>query len=1131
MKTHIRHTISDLAVFGALVLWCLIGMSSALQAQDLPTNGLVARWDFEERTGAIAHDTSGHANHGTLDNYTDDSQWVTGRFGGGLAFNGQTSNRLIVPNSATVGADLVNGFTVSAWFRSNIQLPASGSGAALLEKGNMYFLLQGVANGGMNFLLKQGGANLTVPLGESLSSNVWYHIAGVFDGTEARLYLDGELKASLAVAAPIDTTDLPLVIGGDDASRTFNGVIDQVAIWNRPLTDEEVRQVAGRVGAPKIEQQPQPVSIYAGGTATFRVSAVGADPLRYLWYKGAEPLRTETTPTLVIEFATAADAGQYTVEVSNDVGAVRSAPAALDVKPVAGLQTARVLYLPFDESVGLVAPDASQNGNEGQLQGYFDETTHWGPGRVNNSLNFDCDEFTPNYGNAVLVPDSASLDSVVGEVTLAFWIKPASWGVIQDAVTYTRSASYILRKGNHFGIRLINDPGTVIQTIVTRSAPGADAGGVPRNSFEVNAPQGSAELDQWQHWTVLYRNGTISFYLNGFRVGQTVSGRLGEPDDAPLMVGGYDELFTSVGTSLFDGRLDELGIWTRPLSEVEILELAGRDVSGPPVVVQQPASQKRIEGTSAFFEVFATGKRPLQYQWLKNGVEIPGATGNTLTLARLQPADAGAYSVRLTNSEGTTMSPEANLEVEALDAITSGLVAYYTFDDGPGTKLTDSSGNNLHGVLKNMDDSSRVQGKISGAIRFDGIDDFAVVDHNPLLNLTSEGTISLWLYIDGLSEGTDWDRVFRKGTTFDFVLLNNGVLQLNGINKTPYPSPTGAWQTGVWTHFAYTAKGGIIQWYKNGEPLGNPLNGQLGELNTGPLVIANYADGLTINRPYMGIIDDFGIWQRALSQSDILGIYINGLQGKPLNEKFDPLAIKSIRALPDTVHLDYYSPYTGRPTQIETKTSLTDALWVAQANAQIADLGQGNYRAVFPRPEKPTAFYRVLILPPPPLFFDDFETPKPGWTHGGQGDIWERGVPTTGPTAAYSPTQVYATGLGRNLEPYTDAWLRTPEIDLTGVGSALLTFAEWLNLDFIAGYPPDSQTHQAVVSLLDATTLEVIQQNVYLGTGSSNGWQVRQVRLVGDAVGRKIKIEFRVFTDAFNLREGWFLDDVTVSAN
>ncbi len=1127
MKTPPISTLGKNASAWALMSALAVGMANAVLAQELPTSGLVARWDFDEGTGPVAHDTSGNNNHGTLDNYTDDSQWVAGRFGGGLAFNGQTSNRLIVPDSPKIGADLVNAFTVSAWFRSNVELPAGGSGAALLEKGNSYFLLQGVASGGMNFLMKKATVNFTVPLGESLAANVWYNVVGVFDGAQARLYLNGELKGNLPVAAPIDSTDLPLVIGGDDASRTFNGVIDRVAIWNRALTDEEVLQVAGRVGAPKIEQQPEPMSVYEGGTARFTVNATGADPLRYLWYKGAEPLRTQTARTLLVEYATPADAGEYSVEVSNEIGTTRSVKVNLEVKPVTGLQTARVLYLPFDETAGLVAADASGNGNAGQLLGYWDETSHWGPGRVNNSLGFDCDDLTSNYGNAVAVPDSPSLDGVTGEVTFAFWIKPAAWGVIEDVGNYTRSASYILRKGNHFGIRLINDPGTVVQTIVTRAGPGADDGSVLRKAFEVNAPQGSASLDQWQHWAVVYRNGTITFYKDGFPVGEPAVGTLGSPDDAPLMVGGYDDAFSFVRTSLLDGRLDEVGIWVRPLSEVEILELAARDINGPPAIVQQPASQKRIEGTTVSFQVFATGKRPIQYQWLKNGVEIPSANSQTFVIDRAQLADAGAYSVRLTNSEGTTTSQPAVLEIEPLDAITSGLVAYYPFDDGPGTKLADASGNNLHGTLRNMDDSSRVAGKIGGAFRFDGIDDFVVVDHSPLLNLTSEATVSLWLYIDGLSDGSDWDRVFRKGTTYDFVLINNGILQLDGINKTAYRSPSGSWETGVWAHYAYTAKNGVIQWYKNGEPLGDPLPGQLGELNTDPLVIANYADGLAINRPYMGVMDDFGIWQRALGPSEILGIYVNGLQGKPLNEKFEPLNIKSIRTVETGVELAYYSPYTGRPTQVEAIQSLSDPTWTAQANAQIVDLGQGNYRATIPM-SAPTAFFRVAVLPPPPLFFDDFETEKPEWTHGGEGDIWERGVPTTGPGSAYSPTRVYATGLSRNLEPYSDAWLRSPEIDLTGVSSAFLRFAEWLNLDFIPGVPAANQTHQAVVNILDAETLAPVQQNIYLGTGSSNGWQIRQVRLVGDAVGRKIKIEFRVITDPFNLQEGWFLDDVTV---
>ncbi|MCP5516574.1 MAG: hypothetical protein H7A45_04850 [Verrucomicrobiales bacterium] len=1115
---------------GGVLLGCLLGLAPGLLAQDLPTDGLMARWDFEEGSGPTAHDSSGNGNDGTLDNYVDDSQWVEGRFGGGLAFTGSAANRLVVLDSPTIGSGLVDAFSVAAWFKSNAALAAGGSGVGLLEKGNSYFLLQGVASGGMNLLLKKGGANSTVPLGEGLAADTWYHITGVFDGAEARVYLNGELKGSLAVAAPIDTTDLALVIGGDDGTRTFNGVMDQVAFWNRALTEEEILQAAGRIGGPTIEGQPVSMNIYEGGTARFAVSATGADPLSYLWYKGAEPLRTETTDTLVIEYASPADAGDYSVVVSNAEGSATSETATLTVQAVAGLQTARVLYLPFDETSGLTAADASGNGNNGQLGGFLNTTSHWVPGRVNGSLNYDLDDLN-NVGSVAGVQDSASLDEVTNEATFCFWMKPASWGFVDTSPgSYTRSATYVLRKGDHFGIRVIRDPGSVLETIVARSAPGADNGAVPRKGFEVNAAQGSVLLDEWQHWAVLYRNGTVSFYLNGFRLGDPAAGTLGVPDDLPLAVGAYDDAFTAgIVTSAFDGQLDEVGIWKRPLSEAEILELAGQDVTGAPVVARQPASQKRIEGTTAVFEVAATGKRPLTYQWLKDGVAIDGATGSKLVVSRLQPGSAGDYTVQVTNSEGSVESEAATLVVEALDAITSGLVAYYSFDEGSGTLLADGSGNHLDGTLKDMDDTAWETGPIGGAIRFDGVDDYIEVAHDALLNMTTELTVSVWLNPYGMSSANH-DRVIRKDTNFDFVLLPNGELRTYGIGKTAYFKPAG-WEFDTWAHFAYVYRNGTLQWYKNGEPFSDPIApAAIGELSTKPLVIGNYqAPPGSINRPYLGSIDDLGIWQRALSPGEILGIYINGTQGKPLNEEFEPLHIKSISSVGGVVELSFYSPFSNRPTQIESKGALEDAEWAVE-DVTLVDQGQGNFLAQVPVTGD-TAFFRLAAVPPPPLFSDDFETEQPGWTHGGSQDNWQRGVPTTGPGTAFSPVNVYATGLSANLGANTLAWLRTPDIDLTGVGSATLRFAEWLNIDFIDGIEPEFQIHKATINVLDATTLAPLQTEIYLGTGSSGGWQEREVRLVGAAVGQKVKIEFFIETDAFNLLEGWFLDDVSVTSN
>ena len=58
--------------------------------------------------------------------------------------------------------------TIMAWFKSNVALDAGGAGNRMLEKGSSYFFLQGVGSRGMNFLVKDGGANHTATIGESL---------------------------------------------------------------------------------------------------------------------------------------------------------------------------------------------------------------------------------------------------------------------------------------------------------------------------------------------------------------------------------------------------------------------------------------------------------------------------------------------------------------------------------------------------------------------------------------------------------------------------------------------------------------------------------------------------------------------------------------------------------------------------------------------------------------------------------------------------------------------------------------------------------------------------------------------------------------------------------------------------
>ena len=86
-------------------------------------------------------------------------------------------------------------------------------------------------------------------------------------------------------------------------------------------------------------------------------------------------------------------------------------------------------------------------------------------------------------------------------------------------------------------------------------------------------------------------------------------------------------------------------------------------IDGPPVIVTQPTAQTATAGQGATFSVTASSTLPLNYQWRKDGAAITGATSATLTLSNLLSGDAGAYSVAISNSAGTTTSNPATLTV------------------------------------------------------------------------------------------------------------------------------------------------------------------------------------------------------------------------------------------------------------------------------------------------------------------------------------------------------------------------------------------------------------------------------------------------------------------------------------
>ena len=109
----------------------------------------------------------------------------------------------------------------------------------------MCYLLQRNANGFFEFApFSQNAAQVWVPAVQP-EDGVWYHVAAVYDGVNASIYIDGELGASSGYALGIADTGAPVIIGSNypDNSQCIKGLLDEVAIFSVALIDEEIQTI------------------------------------------------------------------------------------------------------------------------------------------------------------------------------------------------------------------------------------------------------------------------------------------------------------------------------------------------------------------------------------------------------------------------------------------------------------------------------------------------------------------------------------------------------------------------------------------------------------------------------------------------------------------------------------------------------------------------------------------------------------------------------------------------------------------------------------------------------------------------------------------------------------------------
>lgn len=200
------------------------------------TETLVLYLPFDEGTGDIANDLSGKNNNGTIIG----AKWVDGKIKKALEFDGKSFVDIPHSSSLSLSAEI----TVMAW----VYMGKNASGElAILSKGKWaandlpYELT--VTPGGTIFwqFYDDGGRDSCAP--PSPTTAEWHHIAGTYDGSIFKCYVDGVMKMDFGYKGKLPQNNANVTVGKRSKAEEcyFVGMIDEVAIFSSALSEDEIK--------------------------------------------------------------------------------------------------------------------------------------------------------------------------------------------------------------------------------------------------------------------------------------------------------------------------------------------------------------------------------------------------------------------------------------------------------------------------------------------------------------------------------------------------------------------------------------------------------------------------------------------------------------------------------------------------------------------------------------------------------------------------------------------------------------------------------------------------------------------------------------------------------------------------
>ncbi len=518
----------------------------------------VSHWKFDEGQGDIAYDSVG-GNHGSL---KGDTSWIEGQIGDyALNFDGAGDGVYLDP-SAGAGSPLNiydTDLTISSWVKF------TDTGGTIVARSKPWFTAyrMGVLTDQAYIgTYKNGPGHWGLYTDGILGSETWYHIVGVFDrnGDTGWVYVNGIKEAEGAMTIDPLSLDASTKIGcrNDTSDIVFNGSIDDVRIYNRVLSDEEVQDIfQDGLGYKAISPEPS-------------VGAVDVDPNGTVsWVPGKEAVSHDVyfgTDFNDVNDANTSDAdvfmGNQTATSWDPNGLELDTNYYWRIDELSGIGTTTgdlwnfrtmpefdpnldlIGWWQFEEGVDIVAFD-SVGGNHGSLKG----DTSWVTGQIGDyALDFD------GAGDGVYLDPSAGTGSPLNiynsDLTISSWVKFTGTGgtiVARSKPWFTAYRMGVLTDQAYIG--------------TYKNGPG---------HWGLNT-DGILGSETWYHIVGVFdRNGdTGRVYVNGIKEAE------GAMTIDPLSLDASTKIGCRNDTSdiVFNGTIDDVRIYNKVLSSGEIWQI------------------------------------------------------------------------------------------------------------------------------------------------------------------------------------------------------------------------------------------------------------------------------------------------------------------------------------------------------------------------------------------------------------------------------------------------------------------------------------------------------------------------------------------------------------------------------